>query len=389
MDEIIDLEEVTVEDETLKDFMKKDEEAEKELNDKIDELSKEEEKLTKKEEELKSLEEKSREKINTDASADELIEIAGKIKEVEEELSSIKENIETLSKEKEELLETKKEIETSKKEYIKSLNQASSSYKEQLKKISEAIEVCDNPTLKQVLEDVQNKKNEELTELSEKRISELRKVLKEDDEVKDEVEISKEKEDTKEEKPTLEIETPVEEEKKDEIIVPTLENVVPEPIIEPVVETPQEIQTPSNDVENTISSIDDLLSSQLNVETPQNNEVTSDPFSIDLNIPEEKPILETPSGVNIGEIENKSANDMINLDSILSSNIDSNVVNPINSDINVIPKINQPEIKNDNKYKIIYEKNVPNNLLRDIFSSSKIMPFLDKFLENQNEGSFI
>ena len=381
MDEIIDLEEVTVEDETLKDFMKKDEEAEKDLNDKIDELLKEEEKLTKKEEELKSLEESNREKINTNASADELIEIAGKIKEVEEELSTIKENIDTLSKEKEDLIETKKEIETSKKEYIKSLNQASSNYKEQLKKISEAIEVCDNPTLKQVLEDVQNKKNEELTELSEKRISELRKVLKED-EIKEEIEVPEEK---SEEVPTIEVSN--EEVKNDNIILPPLENVVPEPIIEPS-NTESKVDLPNNDVVNTASSIDDLLSSQLINELPQsNNEIVNDPFNLDINpVAEEKPILDIPTNINTNENLNTTNDNMINLDSILDNNMN---LNPVNQDINIIPEINQPEISNDNKYKIIYEKEVPNNLLRDIFSSSKIMPSLDKYLENPNEGSFI
>lgn len=339
MDEIIDLEEVTVEDETLKDFMKKDEEAEKELNDKINEFLKEEEKLTKKEEELKSLEDKNREKISTNASADELIEIAGKIKELEEELSSIKENIDTLSKEKEELLNTKKEIESSKKDYIKSLNQASSSYKEQLKKISEAIEVCDNPTLKQVLEDVQNKKNEELTELSEKRINELKKVLKEEDEEKTEIEVKEPKVVT----PTFEIP------KVDDIQIPVIEPTPVDTIVPPV-EEPKQVdpiptfEVPTEPLNTTVEVpiMDNFVNPDLNI----NNEVKSD--------------------------------DVINLDTILNS-VPNNDLNIINTDNIIAPGVNQT---NENKIRIIYEKDVPNTALKQIYTSSKIMPSLMSYLEN-------
>ena len=330
MDEIIDLEEVTVEDETLKDFMKKDEEAEKKLNDKIEELAKEEEKLNKKEEELKSLEESNREKISTNASADELIEIAGKIKEVEEELSSIKQNIDSLSKEKEELVETKNNVESSKKEYIKSLNQTSSNYKEQLEKISEAIEVCDNPTLKQVLEDVQAKKNEELTELQEKRVSELRKVLNEEE---------------PEDKPELEL-------PKEETIQSSIENDKP---VVPIIEIKEE---------------QPIL------------DIPVDPITYD--VPNEVPIIDSDVNTDL----NKPSDDVINLDAILNSVPDTNL-NVINTDNIIIPEINQIDAQNENKIRIIYEKDVPEVALKEIYSSSKIMPSLNNYLETTNEGSFI
>ena len=88
VEEILDLEELqeSIIDETLKEFMKKDEEAETLLKEKIDELIKEEEKLSKKEEEVKKLEESNRDKISSDASPEELIEIASKLKEAREEL---------------------------------------------------------------------------------------------------------------------------------------------------------------------------------------------------------------------------------------------------------------------------------------------------------------
>ena len=83
--EILDLEELKenkseVIDENLKGFMSKDEEVSKLLEDKIGEIDSETEKLNAKEEEIRELEESSREKIIMDASPDELIEIAGKIK---------------------------------------------------------------------------------------------------------------------------------------------------------------------------------------------------------------------------------------------------------------------------------------------------------------------
>ena len=377
MDEIIDLEEVTVEDETLKEFMKKDDEAEKELNDKIGELAIEEEKLNKKQDELNSLEDENRQKISTNASADELIEIAGKIKELEEELSSIKENIDTLSKEKEELINTKNEIESSKKEYIKSLNQASSNYEEQLKKISEAIEVCDNPTLKQVLEDVQAKKNEELSELSEKRENELKKVLKEEETEskidiveetsikmpEEEVKVDKIDIDVKDEKPSLEVPTFG---KQDDLI-----NIL-EPINLEKEEVP--IEETKNDnfiIENPIPTI----------EVPEISSQPQEDISNDINIPNFNESINTEP---LNDVQPN--NEVINLDSILTSP-ELPELNVTNVDSLDIPIVNNEE--KEDKIKIIYEKEVPNNLLKDIYSSSKIMPSLNNYLENKNEGSFM
>ena len=162
MEEILDLEDLqeNVVDENLKGFMAKDEEAEKLLKEKIDELVLETEKLNKKEEEIKSLEESSREKISMNASPDELIEIAEKIKSAQSELSEINANIEKLENEKKKLEETKNNIEETKKEYIKNLSDANSDYQNQISKIEDAIAVCDNPSLKQVLEDEKRKKKE-------------------------------------------------------------------------------------------------------------------------------------------------------------------------------------------------------------------------------------
>ena len=360
MEEIIDLEEVIedVVDENLKEFMKKDEETEKLLNEKIDELVKEEEKLTKKEEEIKGLEDSSREKINSDASADELIEIAEKIKEAESELSSINENIEKLSKDKEELLETKNSIETSKREYIKSLNETSSEYDEQLKKIEEAIEVCDNPTLKQVLEDVQTKRNTELTELQEKRINELKTVLKEDEE----------------EKPELEVST------EDNTVSPVLES---NPIDIPV--------EPSIDEQPV--SFDNFLNT-INVDQPKEQSTLDIPVdTISYETPNNTPIIENelPSEeVKPIFTEEKNLDNMINLDSILTqSSPVTPDLNPVSTDNIIIPEVNPITEPTEEKVRIIYEKDVPNTVLKEVYSSSKIMPSLTNYLENKNEGSFI
>ena len=348
--------------------MKKDEETEKLLNDKIQELAKEEEKLTKKEEELKSLEESSREKISTNASADELIEIAGKIKEVEEELSTINENIEKYSKDKEELIETKNSIDASKKDYIKSLKDASSSYDEQLKKISEAIEVCDNPTLKQVLSEVESKRTTELSELEEKRISELRSVLKEEEPVKEEVVIEAKVEEPKE------IVIPEIEEKEEPVVeLPKVEDVIPE--IEPK-------------VEQTSPVMDDIVMPTIE-ETPVASATDYAPKSLD------DLLLNTDINAEVTPNVEQPTDDLMNLDTILDSSPNTNLnvggtddlVIPdlnITTDDVVTPTVIQPEVKNEDQIRVIYEKEVPNNLLKDIYSSSKIMPSLNNYLEGSN-----
>ena len=132
------------------------------------------------------------------------------------------------------------------------------------------------------------------------------------------------------------------------------------PVIEPTVETPI---NPTFDSYSP-KSLDDLL---------LNNDVTEEP----------KPVEEQP------------VDNLMNLDTILepTPNIDLNVVQP---DDLVIPEINPTseivtpnvinpaEVKDDNQVRIIYEKEVPNSLLKDIYSSSKIMPSLNSFLEGSN-----
>ena len=291
MEEILDLDEMveTVVDEKLKEFMDKDEEIEKRLNEKIDQLAKEEEKLREKESEIIELEESSREKISSNASADELIEIAEKIKEAEAEQSVISQNIENLSNEKDEIIQTKESIEQSRIDYIKNLNSVNDNYNEQLKKISEAIDVCDNPALKQVLEDVKASKSSELETLKEKRISALREVLNED----------------------------------------TSESEENAPVQQTVIEPKNEIN------ENIVQEI--------------------------------KPKMES------------SSEQIININSILdNSNLDV-----VSEDSLVIPQVNPIDVKNEENIRIIYERDVADELLSQIYSSSKIMPNLFDYLDNK------
>ena len=65
-------------------------------------------------------------------------------------------------------------------------------------------------------------------------------------------------------------------------------------------------------------------------------------------------------------------------------------MNPITTDSLSVPQVNQIDEKSNDKIKVIYEKDVPEGLLKEIYSSSKIMPFLYEYLENKNanEGSF-
>lgn len=385
MEEILDLEDLqeNVVDENLKEFMAKDEEAEKLLKEKIDELVLETEKLNKKEEEIKSLEESSREKISMNASPDELIEIAEKIKSAQSELSEINANIEKLEKEKEELDSTKKNVEDSKREYIKNLNSTNLNYQEQIKKIEEAIAVCDNSSLKQALEDVKKKKESELLSLQESRNTALKTALNPIENAIEENNAVENESKTSEEKDTLDIVEP---------IIPSVES--------PVVE--------SNNVDNVSNSVlpDMGAQSDLVLDLPKVESPISD------NIPEVKPLFEDDSNIinnannnanNASEVNdvnvaneavdnfakdiiNEEKNDnMIGLDSILNVNTDNennNIImpelKPVQTDTIEIKKEESPKVK------IIFEKNVPEAAIKEIYSSSTIMPGIYDYLNDGN-----
>lgn len=385
MEEILDLEDLqeNVVDENLKGFMAKDEEAEKLLKEKIDELVLETEKLNKKEEEIKSLEESSREKISMNASPDELIEIAEKIKSAQSELSEINANIEKLEKEKEELDSTKKNVEDSKREYIKNLNSTNLNYQEQIKKIEEAIAVCDNSSLKQALEDVKKKKESELLSLQESRNTALKTALNPIENAIEENNDVENESKTSEEKVTLDIVEP---------IIPSVES--------PVVE--------SNNVDNVSNSVlpDMGAQSDLVLDLPKMESPISD------NIPEVKPLFEDDSNIinnannnanNASEVNdvnvaneavdnfakdiiNEEKNDnMIGLDSILNVNTDNennNIImpelKPVQTDTIEIKKEESPKVK------IIFEKNVPETAIKEIYSSSTIMPGIYDYLNDGN-----
>lgn len=385
MEEILDLEDLqeNVVDENLKGFMTKDEEAEKLLKEKIDELVLETEKLNKKEEEIKSLEESSREKISMNASPDELIEIAEKIKSAQSELSEINANIEKLEKEKEELDSTKKNVEDSKREYIKNLNSTNLNYQEQIKKIEEAIAVCDNSSLKQALEDVKKKKESELLSLQESRNTALKTALNPIQNAIEENNAVENESKPSEEKVTLDIVEP---------IIPSVES--------PVVE--------SNNVDNVSNSVlpDMGAQSDLVLDLPKMESPISD------NIPEVKPLFEDDSNIinnannnanNASEVNdvnvaneavdnfakdiiNEEKNDnMIGLDSILNVNTDNennNIImpelKPVQTDTIEIKKEESPKVK------IIFEKNVPETAIKEIYSSSTIMPGIYDYLNDGN-----
>lgn len=312
--EILDLEELKenkseVIDENLKGFMSKDEEVSKLLEDKIGEIDSETEKLNAKEEEIRELEESSREKISMDASPDELIEIAEKIKSAQSELSEINANIEKLENERKELEETKNNVEETKKEYIKNLSDANSDYQNQISKIEDAIAVCNNPSLKQVLEDVKKEKERKLASLQESRNNELKTALN----------------------PAIESVEPKEEVKEEKVdnidpITNTETNNLEIPKIEP------EIDIPVVNEENTVQNTED--------------QVKEDP--------------------------------MIGLDSILSSNDD--IVMPKLTNVET-DKIEMPKVE-EKRVKVIFSKDVPDVAVKEILSSSTVMPNVYSYLGN-------
>lgn len=325
--EILDLEELKenkseVIDENLKGFMSKDEEVSKLLEDKIGEIDSETEKLNEKEEEIRDLEESSREKISMDASPDELIEIAGKIKSAQSELSEINANIEKLENERKELEETKNNVEETKKEYIKNLSDANSDYQNQISKIEDAIAVCDNPSLKQVLEDVKNEKERKLASLQENRNNQLKTALN-----------------------------------------PAIESVEPK----------EEVK------EEKVDNIDPIINTEINV---LDEPIINEPETNNLEIPKIEPEIDIPV-VNeentIQNTENQVKEDpMIGLDSILSSN--DEIVMPKLTNIET-DKIEMPKVE-EKRVKVIFSKDVPDVAVKEILSSSTVMPNVYSYLGN-------
>lgn len=321
--EILDLEELKenkseVIDENLKGFMSKDEEVSKLLEDKIGEIDSETEKLNAKEEEIRELEESSREKISMDASPDELIEIAGKIKSAQSELSEINANIEKLENERKELEETKNNVEETKKEYIKNLSDANSDYQNQISKIEDAIAVCDNPSLKQVLEDVKKEKERKLASLQENRNNQLKTALN-----------------------------------------PAIESVEPK--------------------EEKVDNIVPIINTEINV---LDEPIINEPETNNLEIPKIEPEIDIPV-VNeenaIQSTENQVKEDsMIGLDSILSSN--DEIVMPKLTNIET-DKIEMPKVE-EKRVKVIFSKDVPDVAVKEILSSSTVMPNVYSYLGN-------
>lgn len=325
--EILDLEELKenkseVIDENLKGFMSKDEEVSKLLENKIGEIDSETEKLNAKEEEIRDLEESSREKISMDASPDELIEIAGKIKSAQSELSEINANIEKLENERKELEETKNNVEETKKEYIKNLSDANSDYQNQISKIEDAIAVCDNPSLKQVLEDVKKEKERKLVSLQESRNNELKTALN-----------------------------------------PSIESVEPK----------EEVK------EEKVDNIDPIINTEINVlDEPIINETETN----NLEIPKIEPEIDIPVVNEENAIQNTEdqvkEDPMIGLDSILSSN--DEIVMPKLTNVET-DKIEMPKVE-EKRVKVIFSKDVPDVAVKEILSSSTVMPNVYSYLGN-------
>ena len=324
--EILDLEELKenkseVIDENLKGFMSKDEEVSKLLEDKIGEIDSETEKLNAKEEEIRDLEESSREKISMDASPDELIEIAGKIKSAQSELSEINANIEKLENERKELEETKNNVEETKKEYIKNLSDANSD-QNQISKIEDAIAVCDNPSLKQVLEDVKKEKERKLESLQESRNNELKTALN-----------------------------------------PAIESVEPK----------EEVK------EEKVDNIDPITNIEMNV---SDESIISEPETNNLEIPKIEPEIDIPVVNEENAIQNTEdqvkEDPMIGLDSILSSN--DEIVMPKLTNVET-DKIEMPKVE-EKRVKVIFSKDVPDVAVKEILSSSTVMPNVYSYLGN-------
>ena len=250
--------------------------------------------------------------------------------------------------------------------------------------------MCDNPTLKQVLKDVKAEKVKELEELQEKRNNELKTVLNDvaeeenvevevsSDEPKEEVSNEIEKEEVK-----VELEIPSEEENKIELEVPVVDVAIETEIKE---EPKVELEIPSVNLDLNIEPKDEI-------EVPS-SDIVMDTVINETPVEEVKPIFDISEDIKPEE-EN---NNLINIDTILSEiNVTGNeevkeetVVTPdlnvVNTEPITMPENNFANVNSESKIKIIFEKDVPEVLLKDIYSSSKIMPVVYDYLDGKSEG---
>ena len=184
----------------------------------------------------------------------------------------------------------------------------------------------------------------------------------------------------------------------------TSEEKVTLDIVEPIIPSVESPVVESNNVDNISNSVlpDIGAQSDLVLDLPKVESPISD------NIPEVKPLFENDSNIinnanNVSEVNdvnvaneavdnfakdiiNEEKNDnMIGLDSILNVNTDNennNIImpelKPVQTDTIEIKKEESPKVK------IIFEKNVPETAIKEIYSSSTIMPGIYDYLNDGN-----
>lgn len=164
---------VEVYDDKILSYLKKDNEVETILENKIEELNNEKKKLSDKNAELKELENSYRDKLTHDSSTDEIREIADEIDRIKEELNSLQGNIDLLQININMISETKDNNEKSKEEYITNVSNTIEDYEKKLDAINKAIEVCDNAALKEAFEEEQADMQNKLNDLKNQREKDL------------------------------------------------------------------------------------------------------------------------------------------------------------------------------------------------------------------------
>ena len=202
------------------------------------------------------------------------------------------------------------------------MSDANSNYQNQISKIEDAIAVCDNPSLKQVLEDVKNEKERKLASLQENRNNELEIVLN-----------------------------------------PAIESVEPK----------EEVK------EEKVDNIDPITNIEMNV---SDEPIINEPETNNLEIPKIEPEIDIPVVNEENTVQNTEdqvkEDPMIGLDSILSSNDD--IVMPKLTNVET-DKIEMPKVE-EKRVKVIFSKDVPDVAVKEILSSSTVMPNVYSYLGN-------
>lgn len=349
MEEIIDIDELAEKEqnEKIKEYLKEDETVSKELTEKINELTEEKTKLSIKSVELNEKEESLRDKLTHDAKTDEIRKVADEIDNLKSEMVTITENVERLENELKEIQNAKIKTEETKTQYKEKISSTIGEYEKKISTIEAAIKVCDNEYLKKAQEEELSKMKETLENMKEERSRELKETLN--------ITISKNSSEISQDN-ILNKDKPISKSILDEIEVSPLNT---------------DIGNKQKELSNETIPIDSF------------NDTISYPVDIDIKEETKAPMEESKE-----ELKNTSPLDFT---SLVENNIEESGTSSVIQDIKPTVDLNSGTLfnykteKNKDFHEISKIDDVPEDKIRDIFSSSGILPIVYDYLNNNKK----